>query len=103
MGVVKGGPSGAQPPSSSSRRRRSRLAAAICEHMAADLVRAGSASTTDMIFACSWLSASTRSPFMLIVGARTTPWAGRPLTMELRAREGGGECARRGAGLSGGG
>eukprot|EP00964_Phaeocystis_antarctica_P165110 scaffold144500_cov133-Phaeocystis_antarctica.AAC.1 len=59
VGVVKGGPSGAQPPSSSSRRRRSRLAAAICEHMAADLVRAGSASTTDMIFACSWLSAST--------------------------------------------
>merc|ERR1711935_90180 len=40
-----------------------------------------------MIFACSWLSASTRSPFMLIVGARTTPWAGRPLTMESEAVE----------------
>ena len=76
VGMVKGGPSGAQPPSSSSARVRSRLAAAICEHSAALLVRAGSALTTDMICVSQALSARTISDFICTVGAR--PTAGMP-------------------------
>ena len=71
---VKGGPTGLQPPSSSSALILTMFAAEIWLHMAAALVLAGSAFTTDMIFASTSLSARTISAFML--GAARTEVAG---------------------------
>merc|ERR1719353_656964 len=83
VAMVKGGPTGLQPPSSSSARTRTRLAAAICEHIDALLVLAGSALTTAMIFDSTSLSARTMSAFMLTAPRVATDILGAPTSEQL--------------------